>query len=625
MTENIKQVILDFLQRKSVDYSMLINGVWGAGKTYFVNNSLSDVFDQAKLSPIYVSLNGINSFEEVAAQIVFGTNWNTTKHAAKSFLLPFALKYLPEKSVSALISLTQKMSEKKSSGWFGWLKTKNDLSPKNHVIILDDLERVNEPDKNLAPIMGRIFDEFISKGYHIIFVGVESHIESKKYCEEKEKYIRRSISFSPDIDDVVTQIVSSYTGLEGRHAKLCNEELKQFAKVCSIENIRVMKRILDDFVYVAGKVGDEATLSKVAKVLFYRIAPLANELATGELKPSDEESVSALKNVQTHRYAEQYKKLYQSELSQEKDRAEVSEQKSYAQCFIERYDNKLPIPWGYDECIFDYELDGDVDSELLKQTVQRWLPVMADKYSLSLDQIWDYKSNEDAELTDECSVVEEGLMSGRYNAEQVNLACALLVHFNKNGWISLDCDSMIQNAVQSLKERWVKEPDDYINPMILHNRQEDFLQPIVNAIQEETIRREKKSAEEEVSKFLTALKKKDKETVWTFLPQNQRWNIFDEIVKVGKTKEFCDMPNWALTLISVNLKDGGAFIPTTSLRAIEQIALELDNAIKVCDLKRTPLRKDRLGELRSKFAEILDSPEFKRVAEYQMTKGLTNG
>ena len=104
MTENIKQVILDFLQRKSVDYSMLINGVWGAGKTYFVNNSLSDVFDQAKLSPIYVSLNGINSFEEVAAQIVFGTNWNTTKHAAKSFLLPFALKYLPEKSVSALIS-----------------------------------------------------------------------------------------------------------------------------------------------------------------------------------------------------------------------------------------------------------------------------------------------------------------------------------------------------------------------------------------------------------------------------------------------------------------------------------------------------------------------------------------
>ena len=94
---------------------------------------------------------------------------------------------------------------------------------------------------------------------------------------------------------------------------------------------------------------------------------------------------------------------------------------------------------------------------------------------------------------------------------------------------------------------------------------------------------------------------------------------------MGKTKEFCDMPNWALTLISVNLKDGGAFIPTTSLRAIEQIALELDNAIKVCDLKRTPLRKDRLGELRSRFAEILDTPEFKRTAEQQKPKGLING
>lgn len=625
MTNNIKQVILDFLQRKSVDYSILINGVWGAGKTYFVNNSLSDVFDQAKLSPIYVSLNGISSFEEVAAQIVFGTSWNITKSATKTFLLPFALKYLPEKSVSALIALTQKISEKKSTGWFGWLKTKNDLSQKKHVIILDDLERVNEAEKNLAPIMGRIFDEFISKGYHIIFVGVESHIESKKYCEEKEKYIRRTISFSPDIDDIVIQIVSSYTGLEVRHAQLCSEELKQFAKVCSIKNIRVMKRILDDFVYVAGKVGDEVTLSKVAKVLFYRIAPLANELATGELKPSDEESVSVLKNVQTHRYAEQYKKLYQSELSQEKDRAEVSEQKSYAQCFIERYDNKLPIPWVYDECIFDYELGGDVDIALLKQTAQGWLPEKADKYRLSLDQIWDYKSLEDAKLTDECSVVEEGLMSGRYNAEQVNLACALLVHFTKNGWISIDCGSMIQNAVQSLKERWVKEPDDYINPMILHNRQEDFLQPIINAIQEETIRRKKKSAEEDVSKFLAALAAKDKESTWAFLPRNQSWLIFDKIVKAEKVKEFCDISNWALALIMANLKDGAVFIPPSSHGAIERIVQELEDAIKACDNKKTPVRKDRLEELRTRFAEILSTPEFSRVAENQKMKGVING
>ena len=108
---------------------------------------------------------------------------------------------------------------------------------------------------------------------------------------------------------------------------------------------------------------------------------------------------------------------------------------------------------------------------------------------------------------------------------------------------------MIQNAVQSLKERWVKEPDDYINPMILHNRQEDFLQPVVDAIQEETSRREKKSAEEDVSKFLTALAAKDKESTLAFLPRNQLWLSFDKIVKAEKVKEFCDVANWALALI----------------------------------------------------------------------------
>jgi hypothetical protein len=161
--------------------------------------------------------------------------------------------------------------------------------------------------------------------------------------------------------------------------------------------------------------------------------------------------------------------------------------------------------------------------------------------------------------------------------------------------------------------------------MILHNRQEDFLQPIVYAIQEETIRREKKSAEEEVSNFLTALTKKDKESAWAFLPRNQTWLIFDKIVNVGKAKDFCDIPNWALALILANLKDGAVFIRPSSHSAIERIVQELDVAIKACNNKKTPVRKDRLGELRSRFAEILDTPEFKRTAEQQKPKGLING
>lgn len=617
MTENIKQVLLDFFQRKSVDYSILINGAWGAGKTYFVNNSLSDVFNKAKLAPVYVSLNGIGSFEEVATQIVFGTNWNGTKCVAKSFLFPFALKYLPEKSVSALITFAQKISEKKSKGWFGWLKTKNDLSPSKHVIIIDDIERVSDPDANLASIMGRIFDEFISKGYHVVFIGVESHIKSEKYHNEKEKYIRRTIKFIPDIDCVVDQLLLSYSRLENRHAKLCSEELKQFAKACSVENVRTMKRILDDFVYMSGKVGNEANLSKIAKVLFYRIAPIANEMAAGFLKPSDDEKISALKNIQSYRYAEQYERLFPSAQPQEAARTNATEQKSYMQYFIKRYDGILPIPWVYDECVIEYEIGGDVDVELFKKTVQGWLPVTVDKYRQSLDLIWGYDSLDDAQFFASCPVVMEGIKNGMYSAEWVMLACGLLSAFTKRGWIDIDCEKVVKDAVKALKKRWSECPDDYINPMLLHNRQEDFLRPIVDAIREESIAREKKSDEEDVSKFLTALTVKDKESACAFLPTNQSWQIFDKIVNVGKAKDFCDISSWGITCILVHLKEGPVFIRPSSRGAIKQIVHELDVAIKACDVKKTPVRKDRLEALKAKFSEILNSPEFQRVAERQ--------
>ena len=208
---------------------------------------------------------------------------------------------------------------------------------------------------------------------------------------------------------------------------------------------------------------------------------------------------------------------------------------------------------------------------------------------------------------------------GKYNGENVQLACELLHSFNERGWISIDYDNTVKLAVQALRDRWKNLPNDYINPMI-HSRQEGFLRPIVEAIREETTLREKKSAEKDVSKFLVALSKKDKETAWAFLPQNQQWSIFDKIVDVGKAKDFCDISNWGITLILVHLKDGAVFIRPSSRSAIERIIQELDVAIKACDVKKTPVRKDRLNELKSKFSEILNSPKFKQAAELEVAR-----
>ena len=610
MVENTKQLIATYLAQRSIDYALMINGAWGSGKTYFVQNSLADVLKHAKMSAVYVSLNGVDSFEEVAAQIIFGTNRGVTKETAKSFLVPFALKHLPEKSVSALLSVLQRGAEKKSEGWLGWLKTKNDLSPKKHVIILDDLERVAIPQSKLVPIMGRIFDEFIFKGYHVIFVGDESRIDVEKYVNEKEKYVRRTVRFSSDISSVIDALISSYTGIDRRHADRCGADLKHFAKICDIDNIRTIKRILDDFVLLASKVRDEAVFNNVSKTLFYNLAPIVLELTCGRLNPLNEKAVSMLQNIEMQRYAEQARKYYGST----KNTWDINDQKtqpscSYADQFIERYDGNLPVKWFHCEPVMRFALEGCIDEEALNGTLTKWLPGNIDAYHQSLNLIWDVDGVDDKQFLESYPKVIEGIREGKYIAEEVVLACELLSIFVQRKWITIDSESLITNAVKALKKRWSDLPDDPINPMLLHHGKEEFLQPIVNAIREETSRREDIANKEDVNSFLNALSNRDKETVWSYFPNAQAWLIFDKIIKAGKSKEFVKLSNWALSLVAVNLRERGGFISRDSRKAIEQLVQELYGAIQSCSLQE-PLRKARLEELSLQFVKILNNPGF---------------
>ena len=40
MKEKIVSIITDYLNREETDYALMINGVWGSGKTFFIKNTL---------------------------------------------------------------------------------------------------------------------------------------------------------------------------------------------------------------------------------------------------------------------------------------------------------------------------------------------------------------------------------------------------------------------------------------------------------------------------------------------------------------------------------------------------------------------------------------------------------
>lgn len=620
--DDLQHMLRLYLESSSTDYALMINGAWGAGKTYYMQHSIKALLHQYHKKSLYVSLNGMKSFNEVAAQIVFATRWSYMGKIANSFILPFAAKWLPEKTISFICSQLKYLSEMKSrsSGFHG----EYDLTSEDYIIIVDDIERVSETndDKDgtlLMELLGRLFDEFISKGYHVVLVGAESEMKDKtRFFKAKEKYVRHTIDFVPDIPVVIDSIIVTYYGITRRHVRLIAEFLKRFAMTYHINNIRTIKRMLDGFVFLASKVNDEALLSKSANRIMEIFAPTILERILGVLcgKSIDDILVQTKSNESSawvNSLTALYDRLYSAAGDNSSDaEAQPDLQKVDVPVFMrKKYNNPdCFCRWTENSTIVYFAITGLIDDASFRKEIQSWIPPAENIYAKALDAIWQFETTEDSDFAKNYPLVVKGLEQGEYNAEHVNLACDLLVHFNEKGWISIDCEKVIKDAVTVLKKRWLEHPDDYINPMLLNSRREDILRQLTDAIQEENARRENKSLDNDVMRFLSSLANKDKETAWLFFPQNQPWMIFDNIVKTDKCREFCSLSNWALSLVLANLKEWRPFIRPSSRGAIEQIKHELDVSIGACEREKMPIRKARLEALKEKFSEILNSSEF---------------
>lgn len=152
MTEQqIKEEILRYLKDKSYNYAVLIDGEWGSGKTYFVNNTLTkEIVKQEKASGTprmlkYISLYGCKSILDVQENIAWSfaenaretiknkRDWSAIEEKVSSNLLlsskkignAILKKFLPEESLYQI-----------ASDW---------LNLGSFIFVFDDLERCDCP------------------------------------------------------------------------------------------------------------------------------------------------------------------------------------------------------------------------------------------------------------------------------------------------------------------------------------------------------------------------------------------------------------------------------------------------------------------------------------------------
>ena len=219
----------------------MLNGKWGAGKTWFIKKSL-------KLSEnkfLYVSLYGITSFEEIE---------NSFFEQLHPILSSKGMK-LTSKIFKGVLKATIKVdldSDGKSDVNVGAtipdLKLPEYLTnTDNYILVFDDLERCS---MNISDVMGYINHFVEHQGYKVIVLANEDEIHSTedKYAKVKEKLIGKTFKVKADIKSALDDFISDIKteNVKGFYQNNFDYIISIFEKA-KFDNLRHLKHSLWDF------------------------------------------------------------------------------------------------------------------------------------------------------------------------------------------------------------------------------------------------------------------------------------------------------------------------------------------------------------------------------------------
>ena len=170
--EDLVESILDYIRSDYTDYAVMINGEWGAGKTYFWNNKVRNKIESMQLNgrrytTIYMSLYGISNLEEISKKIFIETTQLMDKNL-KKYMNNNEQTTIPEYAKTGIdmanfFGVTQN-GDKVDYGEF--------FATDDKVLCFDDLERANV---DVIDILGYI-NNFVE----------HDHIKTIIICNEKE-------------------------------------------------------------------------------------------------------------------------------------------------------------------------------------------------------------------------------------------------------------------------------------------------------------------------------------------------------------------------------------------------------------------------------------------------------
>lgn len=221
MHNNILKAIKSYYNQKNTDYAILLNGCWGTGKTFFVENTLKkDAIIDKNCKVISISASGINDVDSFIKNIYLRIaleklpSYKKRKKIYKSIIkginfLSNALNDIQIDNFSKYGKISKFIidSIKKFI-----INKESDFS--NILFVIDDIERISD-SINIEDILYKIYELFILQGLKVIFVCNEKEIYSNNsekksnYFRIKEKVIRHTINFYRLDNSMFGEIIKS--------------------------------------------------------------------------------------------------------------------------------------------------------------------------------------------------------------------------------------------------------------------------------------------------------------------------------------------------------------------------------------------------------------------------------
>jgi DNA polymerase III delta prime subunit len=285
------QHIKDYLdyycdKKNNTPFAVLLNGKWGCGKTYFINNYVKS---KKGSNFLHISLYGLSMKNEIDEKIFESLHPILSNPKFK----------LAAQALSQVIKFSTRIDFNKdgqedvildSNGISGLNFNEFAKNSNNKTIIFDDVERC---DIEIGKLLGYVnyFVEFFNQ--KVILIANENDIlesaSADKYRKIKEKLIGKEFCINPSQEEAIILFTSEVMDSSlKRYSKNIKELLLKIFIQSGYDNLRLIQQALSSFKYFFQSFSSKAQNNvELFEKMFYEFVVIFVEYKKGHIKSED--------------------------------------------------------------------------------------------------------------------------------------------------------------------------------------------------------------------------------------------------------------------------------------------------------------------------------------------------